>query len=121
MLLINPEDEISNIFILFLLLSHVKKPFQIARYVYIKEKREKKELKFLADELPSFYAALLKAWKAFNGSVSLNGSFADKVDYQVSSFSCKSCNQLSLLINLYRPHCVDKFRLSFGDLDLAST
>ena len=66
-----------------------------------------------ADGLPPFYAALLKAWKALNGLLSLNGSLANNFDHQVPSFSCKSCNQMSLVINPSQPYCVDKFTPSF--------
>ena len=75
--------------------------------------------------LPPFYAALLQAWKALNGSITPNGfavcSFADNVSLLVSSFSCKLCYQLGLAINPCRPHCVHKFASSFGALDWSST
>jgi len=75
--------------------------------------------------LPSFYAAVLNAWKALNGSASPNGlvvrSLVENVDLSASSFSCKLCYQLSLLNHPCRPHCVTKFRPSFGDLDWPST
>lgn len=45
----------------------------------------------------------------------------DNLQLQASSFSCKSCYQLLLSINLCKPHCVEKFRLSFGNLDWSST
>lgn len=82
-------------------------------------------LAFPPDRLPPFYAALLKAWIALNGSVSSGGlvvrSLADNNALPVSSFTCKSCYQLSLAINPCRPHCVDKFAPSFGNLDWPST
>jgi len=71
--------------------------------------------------LPLFYAAMLNAWKTLNGSASPNGlvvrSLIENVDLPASSFSCKSWYQLSLLNFPCRPHCVTKFRPSFGDLD----
>lgn len=78
-------------------------------------------LTFSSDGLPPFYAALLNAWKSLNGSASPNGlvvrSLTDNVDILDSSLSCKSCYQLSLLINPCSPHGVVKFRPFFGDLD----
>ena len=43
------------------------------------------------------------------------------MDLLASSFTCKTCYQLGLLINPCRPHCIAKFRPSFGDLDWLST
>ena len=75
--------------------------------------------------LPPFHAALLDAWKALDGSTSPNGlivrSLAHNVDLLASSFTCKTCYQLGFLINPCRPHCIAKFRPSFGDLDWPST
>ena len=75
--------------------------------------------------LPPFYAALLDAWKALDGSTSQNGlvvrSLAHNVDLLALSFTCKTCYQLGLLINPCRPHCIAKFRSSFRDLDWPST
>ena len=82
-------------------------------------------LPFLSARLPPFYAAVLDAWKALDGSASRNGlvvrSLGDRIQLPASSFSCKSCYQLCLVINPCRPHCVTKFRPSFGDLDWPST
>ena len=82
-------------------------------------------LPFLSARLPPFYAAVLDAWKALDGSVSTNGlvvrSVRDSIQLPASSFSCKSCYQLCLLVHPCRPHCVIKFRPSFGDLDWPST
>ena len=82
-------------------------------------------LSFLSAKLPPFYAAVLDAWKALDGSVSLNGlvvrSLGDSIQLPASSLTCKSCYQLCLLINPCSSHCVTKFRPSFGDLDWPST
>ena len=78
-------------------------------------------LSFPSAGLPPFYAAMLNSWKALKGSSSSNGlvvrSLGDSLELLASSFSCKLCYQLCLLINPCRPHCVSKFRPSFGDLD----
>ena len=80
---------------------------------------------FSPDQLPPFYADLLTAWRALNGSISPAGlivrSPRDNLHLEVSSFSCKSCYLLLLLINPCQPHCVAKFHPSFGSLDWSST
>ena len=76
---------------------------------------------FPSHRLPPFYATLLEAWKAVGGS-SLNGSLvvgilASNGPSSVASTSCKSCYELLLSLNPCVPHCIEKFRPSFGDLE----
>ena len=80
---------------------------------------------FSPNRLPPFYADLLLAWRALNGTDSPGGlvvrSPRDNIQLQALSFSCKSCYQLLLSINPCTPHCIEKFRPSFGCLDWSST
>ena len=76
---------------------------------------------FPSHRLPPFYAALLDAWKTVGG-VSSNGSLVVGIldpngPSSVASTSCKACYELLLSLNPCVPHCVEKFRPSFGDLE----
>ena len=70
--------------------------------------------------LPPFYAALLQAWCASDGSA-VNGELTigslSSSPLVASSLSCKSSYQLLLDLHPCRPHCVVKFFPSFGRLD----
>ena len=80
---------------------------------------------FSPDCLPPFYAALLRAWRALNGTATPQGlvtrSSDGSPDLPIFSSTCKSCYLLGLALNPCRPHCVDKFRQSFSHLDWPTT
>ena len=73
--------------------------------------------------LPPFYASLLRAWRELQGSL-VSGELVVGSGIArplpLAGLTCKSCYKL--LLNLYpcEPHCVSKFKPSFGDLDWAS-
>lgn len=76
--------------------------------------------RFSPDRLPPFHAALLKAWRALDGSCSLSGLVVGSFStgrLPAASFTCKACYQLLLSLNPCHPHCIEKFRPAYGDLD----
>ena len=79
---------------------------------------------FVPDVLPPFYAALLNAWHALQGSGSSSGlSIASSSPHPVpvNDVSCKLCYQLLLSLNPCQPHCMSKFHLAYPSLDWPST
>ncbi|XP_078355512.1 uncharacterized protein LOC144656140 [Oculina patagonica] len=79
---------------------------------------------FDPDVLPPFYAALLKAWRALDGSGSPNGlviASSSASPIPVNVITCKQCYQLLLSFNPCTPHCVVKFRPFFPNIDWLST
>lgn len=67
--------------------------------------------------LPPFYASVLAAWGALQGRLSSGGLVVGSASVSVSNISCKSCYSLLLSLHPSQPHCVIKFRPSFGALD----
>lgn len=79
---------------------------------------------FDPDVLRPFYAALLKAWRALDGSGSPNGlviASSSASPIPVNVITCKQCYQLLLSFNPCTPHCVVKFRPVFPNIDWLST
>ena len=77
---------------------------------------------FLPSRLPPFYAALLRAWLALYGSMSPTGLRVG-IDERLlaSSFTCKQCYDLLVSLAYRPPHCIEKFRPLYGDLDWETT
>ena len=75
--------------------------------------------------LPSFYAALLSAWKSaggcFRGSRGVLSVGSGLTVSLVSSLTTKSAYSLLLIDRSVLPHCVEKFSASFGLLYWSST
>ena len=75
--------------------------------------------------LPSFYAALLLAWKSaggcFRGSRGVLAVGSGLSVTPVSSLTTKSAYSLLLIDRSVIPHCVEKFSTSFGQLYWSST
>ena len=80
---------------------------------------------FAPGRLPPFYASLLHAWRAVGGSTASSGSPSisgpSGARVLVSSATCKSTYSRLLELSRVVPHCVDKFRPTFGDLYWTST
>ena len=80
---------------------------------------------FALGRLPPFYASLLRAWRATGGSVAPTGTLSisgpSGVRVSVSVLTCKSTYERPLDLLHVVPHCVGKFRPSFGDLYWTST
>ena len=72
--------------------------------------------------LPPFYQSLLLSWRSVNGSFSVPcsclvmGSQSSEHAMSAVSMSAKSCYSYLLSVSLSPPHCVAKFRPTFGDL-----
>ena len=75
--------------------------------------------------LPSFYAALLLAWKSaggcFRGSRGVLAVGSGLTVTPVSSLTTKSAYSMLLIDLSVIPHCVEKFAASFGQLYWSST
>ncbi len=75
--------------------------------------------------LPPFYAAVLQAWSALDGSRDPSGVLTYNsglnIRSPVSAITCKTAYLRLLEINDVVPHCVAKFRASFGNLYWPST
>ncbi|XP_068718533.1 uncharacterized protein [Montipora capricornis] len=81
---------------------------------------------FAPERLPPFYASLLRAWGAIQGSSSSSSSLvvgsSQHVDpVAVASVSTKSCYVLLLSLSPCIPHCVSKFSPIYGPIDWKST
>ena len=82
---------------------------------------------FAPERLPPFYASLLRAWGAIQGSSSSSSSSLvvgspQHVDpVAVASVSTKSCYVLLLSLSPCIPHCVSKFSPIYGPIDWKST
>ena len=79
---------------------------------------------FSFSRFPPFYIDLFSSWASAEGSSSSSGlSFGSSVGgpFPVSSASCKSTYQVLLSLHPAVPHCIPKFRSSFGALDWPST
>lgn len=75
---------------------------------------------FDPDVLPPFYCALLRAWRAIDGSGSAAGlvvASSSGRPLSIDFCTCKSCYDLLLSMRPNVPHCVGKFRLSYPNLD----
>ena len=76
----------------------------------------------LPSRLPPFYAALLRAWLALHGSMSPTGLRVGVAERLLAlSFTCKQCYDLLVSLAYRPPHCVEKFRPLYGDLDWETT
>ena len=75
---------------------------------------------FSFSHFPPVYTDLFNSWVSAEGSSSCSGlSFGSSVGgpFPVSSASCKSTYQVLLSLYPAVPHCISKFRPSFGVLD----
>ena len=78
------------------------------------------------DRLPPFYGAVLQAWRALGGSSDpLSGALSfdsgQNARLPVIGLSCKIAYRRLLELNVVAPHCVIKFRPTFGDLYWSTT
>ena len=75
--------------------------------------------------LPSFYAGVLQAWRALGGSCDSSGVLTcdggQNSRAPVSGITCKLAYLRLLELNAVVPHCVEKFRASFGNLYWTAT
>ena len=81
---------------------------------------------FAPERLPPFYAFLLRAWGAIQGSSSSSSSLvvgsSQHVDpVAVASVFTKSCHVLLLSLSPCIPHCVSEFSPIYGPIDWKST
>ena len=81
---------------------------------------------FAPERLPPFYASLLLAWRAIQGSSSSSsglvvGSSHHADPVAVDSVSTKRCYVLLLSLSPCIPHCVSKFSPIYGPIDWKST
>ena len=84
-------------------------------------------LDFDSKVLPRFYGSLVLAWQSLDGSFSVGssslvmGSSSPHSQTPVIAITTKSCYQYLLSENIVTPHCVDKFRPTFGVLYWSTT